>query len=112
MTDRILLHGADGKDTATVVVTEERGPSYAAGRVIGERFWGKLVDANFSDGLVEALHEYRELIDDGVISLHDQARERVLSFGLIAIREPEQERCALLDLQVYADGSAVVVLAC
>ena len=93
-----------------VLVTNVQGPTHSAGKYIGDRYWGLVEKSYFPDSLVRALQEYQNLIDEGVISLHDQALEKVLAHDLVAIREPEADEWRILDLQVSAQKSVVIAL--
>jgi hypothetical protein len=57
-----------------------------------------------------ALDEYRDLIDEQVFSLLDEARERVLSFGIVARLHPGGQTSKILDLQLN-NRSVLLVLA-
>jgi len=57
----------------------------------------------------EALREYREIADDQILSLLDEALARVLDFGPFARLIPEGTTGKLTDFQLY-DGRVAVVI--
>lgn len=109
MADRIRIQTRDGRVVAIVKVTNAQGPTHSAGKYIGDRYWGTLQESRFPDSLAGALQEYQDLIDEGVISLHDQALANVLAHELVAVREPEADEWRIVDLQVSAAQRAVVI---
>jgi hypothetical protein len=74
------------------------------------QYLGTIVSESLPQDLRVALEEYRELIDEQVFSLLDTARERVLSFGIVARFRPGGQTSKILDLQ-RNNRSVLLVLA-
>ena len=75
----------------------------------GIRYAGRLTDNGIPVAMLEALREYREIADDQILSLVDDALLRVLAFEPFARVNPEGKTGRIVDLQLY-DGGAIVVV--
>ena len=75
----------------------------------GVQYSGQVVFNRIPVPLLEALREYREIADDQVLSLLDEALTRVLGFEPFARLNPEGLTGKLTDFQLY-DGNATVVI--
>ncbi|HET7541157.1 MAG TPA: hypothetical protein VFK05_14870 [Polyangiaceae bacterium] len=93
---------------ATIDDAISRGEAGLASRK-GTRYEGRLTDERIPAAMLDALQEYREIADDGILSLLDDALSRVLAFKPFARVNPEGKTGMITDLQLY-DGRAVVVV--
>jgi hypothetical protein len=75
----------------------------------GTRYAGELTNTGISPAMLEALQEYREIADDGVIGLLDDALLRVLKLEPFARLIPEGTTGRLTDFQLN-DGHAAIVV--
>jgi len=75
----------------------------------GSQYTGQVALNRIPAPLLEALREYREIADDQVLSLLDDALMRVLAFEPFARLNPEGTTGQITDLQLY-DGRATVVI--
>jgi hypothetical protein len=110
MAEYLVIETEDGAPVARLVITQDRGAAFALGKALGHQYIGRIENRKFSEPLQRALDEYRELIDDQVLSLIDDALRRILEFGLVALMQPEGIRKRLRDFQLYNDGTALVAL--
>lgn len=109
MAERLVIESPKGELVAALAVTDQRGPLEVSGKSLGIKFLGNITEARFSAALREALDEYREIIDQQVLSLVDEALQQVLKFGLVVLILPEGERKRLVDFQLYEGGGAALV---
>ena len=93
---------------ATIVSLTHHGESSLPLRR-GVQYTGQVVLNRIPVPLLEALREYREIADDQILSLLDEALTRVLGFEPFARLNPEGLTGKLTDFQLY-DGYANVVI--
>lgn len=75
----------------------------------GTRYSGELTNNGIPSAMLEALQEYREIADDGILSLLDDALLRVLAFEPFARKVPEGTTGRVTDFQLYGGNAAIVV---
>jgi len=76
----------------------------------GVRYTGQIAFTRMPQRLLEALQEYREIADDGILSLLDEALARVLEFEPFARLVPEGTTGKLTEFQVYGEGERATVV--
>jgi len=93
---------------ATLNKLENRGQINLA-TIKGTRYAGEVTNDGIPKAMLEALEEYREIADDGILSLLDDALQRVLKFEPFARMIPEGTTGTLTDFQLYPGHAAIVV---
>lgn len=71
---------------------------------------GRLVIEWLPPDLKAALAEYTEVIESQMLSFIDEARERVLSFGLSAIDDNSERALKVEDLQISSARTVAIKL--
>jgi hypothetical protein len=97
------LLSADGATLATLLLEKDVARSDAR-RVV---FHGTLSSWGHDEGFREAAHAYTDLIESGVLSLVDIAREALVARKLM-LRAKSGESWTVVDVQVYRDGQVEI----
>jgi hypothetical protein len=108
MTTSISIELPGSGVIATIDYVVHRGELTSPPRK-GVKYTGRVAVNRIPLPLLNALREYREIADDQVLSLLDEAHARVLDFKLRARVTPDGPYGNVTDFQLYDEKVTVVI---